>query len=112
MGKREYLGEFEQLVLLAVLALGEDAYGMNVRTELEERAGREVSVPTVYSALDRLEAKGYATSHVGEPTSARGGRAKKYFQVTPEGVGALREARGMIDRMWAAAPLDPEPDSA
>lgn len=107
MGRGEHLGELEQLVLLAVLSLeGEDAYGMRVRQVLEERAGRDVSVPTVYSALDRLEAKGLVTSRLGEATPERGGRAKKLFTVEPTGVAALREARRMFDRMWeAAAPV-------
>lgn len=108
MGRGDYLQEFEQLVLLAVLSLDEDeAYGMNVRETLEARAGREVSVPTVYSALDRLEAKGMVRSHLGEATPERGGRAKKLFRVEPAGVAALRESRGMLDAMWEAAGLAP-----
>lgn len=108
MAKGEHLGEFEQLVLLAVLSLDEeDAYGMRVREALRDEAGRDVSVPTVYSALDRLEEKGYVSTRMGEPTAERGGRAKKLFRVEPEGVRALREARTMLDRMWSAAELEP-----
>ena len=104
MGKGDHLGELEHLVLLAILSLGsEEAYGMRVRQALAERAGRSLSVPTVYSALDRLEAKGLVTARTGEATPERGGRAKKLFGVTPAGLGALREARAVLDRMWAAA---------
>jgi DNA-binding PadR family transcriptional regulator len=108
MGRGDHLGELEQLVLLAVLSLPRDeAYGMNVRQVLEERAGRNLSVPTVYSALDRLEVKGLVTSRLGEATRERGGRAKKLFTVEPAGVAGLREARRMFDRMWeAAAPVE------
>ena len=108
MSKGENLGEFEQLVLLAVLSLsGPDAYGMNVRAVLRDRAGRDVSVPTVYSALDRLRGKGYVTTSMGEPTPERGGRATKLFEVTPAGIEAVRDARQALDRMWEAAALEP-----
>jgi DNA-binding PadR family transcriptional regulator len=108
MAKGEHLGEFEQLVLLAVLSLREeDAYGMNVRRALEEVAEREVSVPTVYAALERLEGKGLVCSELGEATPERGGRAKKLFRVEPEGVRMLTAARNRLERMWRAAALEP-----
>jgi len=95
------LAAFEQLVLLALLSLGGDeAYGMNIRRVLLDEAGRDVSVPTVYSALDRLEAKGFVTSRLGEPTPERGGRAKKLFRVEPAGVEALQEVRQTLQSMW------------
>lgn len=104
MGKGEHLGELEHLVLLAILSLGQDdAYGMRVRRALQRGAGRSPSVPTVYSALDRLEAKGLVSSRTGEATPERGGRAKKLFQVTPAGVAAVREAKAVLERMWSAA---------
>lgn len=107
MGKRKSLGEFEQLVLLSLLALEEPAaYGMNVRGLLRDEAGRDVSVPTVYSALERLEAKGFVTSHVGEATPERGGRAKKLFRVAPAGASALRMSKQTLERMWAVAAMD------
>jgi DNA-binding PadR family transcriptional regulator len=84
------MGEFEQLVLLAVLRLENDAYGMEVRQEIEKRTGREVSYGAVYTALDRLERKGFVGHRMGEPTAERGGRARKYFSVRPEGRAALR----------------------
>jgi len=95
------LATFEQLVLLALLSLEEDvAYGMNIRHALRDHARREASVPTVYSALDRLESKGFVSSHLGQATPERGGRAKKLFRVEPAGVRALQEARETLEAMW------------
>jgi DNA-binding PadR family transcriptional regulator len=109
MGRGEHLGEFEQLVLLAVLSLAdEDAYGMNVRQVLEATAGREVAVPTVYAALDRLEAKGLVRARLGEATAERGGRAKRLFRVEPAGITALHGSRWQLDQMWRAAGIEPE----
>ena len=103
------MGEFEQLVLLALLSMEEaDAYGMNVRAVLRDRANRDVSVPTVYSTLDRLREKGYLEVALGDATRARGGRAKKLFTVTEDGVAALRDARETLDTMWAAAEVEPQ----
>lgn len=101
MGHGDQLAAFEQLVLLAVLSLEDnDAYGMNIRRVLLEEAGRDVSVPTVYSALDRLESKGFVSSKLGDPTPERGGRAKKLFRVESEGMEALREVRQTLETMW------------
>ena len=95
----DLLGTFEQLVLLALLRLGEDAYGMTVRREIEDRAGRPTSLGAVYATLDRLEAKGYVSSRSGEPTSERRGRAKRFFKVEPPGMEALRHTTRVIERM-------------
>src|SRR5437763_9323287 len=76
-----YLGEFEQIVLLAVLRLGDDAYGVPIRREIEKRGGRKVTVGALYSTLDRLEAKGYVSSWFADPTAERGGRSRRYFRV-------------------------------
>jgi len=108
MTKGEYLGELEQLVLLAVQSLGDEAYGITVRQMLEDRAGRVVSVPTVYSALDRLEQKGYVTARLGEATAERGGRAKRLYRVERAGMRALQETKRMQDRMWEAARVRPK----
>lgn len=89
MSSRDYLGEFEHIVLLAVLRLDDEAYGVTVRREIEERTKREVSIGAIYATLDRLEAKGYVRSRVGEPTPERGGRSKRYFRVTAQGVSAV-----------------------
>jgi PadR family transcriptional regulator PadR len=93
MSARDYLGAFEHIVVLAILRLGDRAYGVTIRQEIEARTGREVSIGAVYATLDRLESKGYVRSHLGEPTSQRGGRSKRFFQVTAEGVAAVNLAR-------------------
>jgi PadR family transcriptional regulator, regulatory protein PadR len=100
-----YLGEFEQIVLLAVLRLADDAYGVPIRREIEKRAERKVTVGALYSTLDRLEAKGYVSSWFADPTAERGGRSRRYFRVEPAGVEALGRAREMFDRMWKGVRL-------
>ncbi|MBL8227706.1 MAG: helix-turn-helix transcriptional regulator [Bryobacterales bacterium] len=99
MAKGEYLGDFEQLVLLALLRLGDEAYGMNVRQEIEDRTGRTAAIGAVYATLERLEKKGYVSSTVGEPTEERGGRAKKYFKIEGDGLSALRQSQEALRRM-------------
>jgi DNA-binding PadR family transcriptional regulator len=94
------MGEFEQLVLLALLRLNNDAYGIEVREHIEESVGREISYGAVYTTLDRLERKGYVTYRMGEATPERGGRAKKYFRVLPEGREALRATQQALTMMW------------
>lgn len=94
------MGEFEQLVLLAILRLGDGAYGMAVRAELEARTGRDVSYGAVYTTLDRLEKKGWVSHRLGESTAERGGRARKFFRLEREGRVALREARQVLELMW------------
>jgi DNA-binding PadR family transcriptional regulator len=106
MGKGDYLGEFEQLVLLALVRLGKEGYGMTVRRELEETSGRSVSIGSVYSTLDRLEAKGLLSSEHGEPEPVRGGRAKRTFTVEPEGLVALSRSRDLLARMWDGISVD------
>jgi DNA-binding PadR family transcriptional regulator len=86
------LGEFEQLVLLALVRLGPDAYGATVRREIEARAGRRVSISAVYTTLERLEQKGLVRSRIGEPTPQRGGRRRKHVELLPLGARALRIA--------------------
>ena len=101
MGKGDYLGEFEQLVLLALVRLRDNAYGMTIRRELEERAERKnVSIGSVYATLDRLEEKGFVESRAGESTPERGGRAKRYFKITAPGFTALNESKRRLVRMW------------
>ena len=95
------LNETEQLVLLALAHLGDEAYGVTVRNEIESRSGRSVSIAAVYAALDRLEREGHARSRLSAPTPERGGRSKKHFTLTARGASALREARRMMDQMWA-----------
>jgi PadR family transcriptional regulator PadR len=89
MSARDYLGEFEHLVLLAILRLGDQAYGVTVRREIAARTRREVSIGAIYATLDRLEAKSYVQSRVGDPTPERGGRSKRFFRVTAQGSSAI-----------------------
>lgn len=99
------MGEFEQLVLLALLRLDNDAYGMEVLEEIQLRTGRDVSYGAVYTTLDRLEQKGYVTHRMGEATPERGGRARKYFRVQPEGRAALRATQEALQVMWEGVRL-------
>jgi PadR family transcriptional regulator len=100
MARREHLGELEQIVLLAVLRLGDEAYGVPIRLEIERRTGRSLTVGALYRTLDRLEAKGYVTSWFGDPTPERGGRSKRYFRVRPVGLRTLRASRDALAAMW------------
>jgi len=97
--KQDSLGEFEQLVLLAVLRLGEDAYGMRIREEIENRTGRSAAIGAVYITLDRLIAKKYVSSFLGEATPERGGRAKRFYQVEGAGMRALQNSQLALTRM-------------
>ena len=99
MGDNDRLGRLEEIVLLALVCLGGDAYGVPIRREIAERTGRDVSFGAVYTTLDRLEGKGYVKSRVGEPTPERGGRAKRYFRIEAAGSRALNEARQAIASM-------------
>lgn len=89
MSDRDYLGEFEHIVVLALLRLGDRAYGVTVRQEIAARISRDVSIGAIYATLDRLEAKGYVKSQLGDPTPERGGRSKRFFRVTAKGVSAV-----------------------
>ncbi len=103
MKRRDYLTDFEQLVMLAVLQLGDEAYGAPIRAALEEQAGRVVSIATIYVALSRLEEQDLVRSWFAEPTAVRGGRSKRLYAVTELGVEALERARDHFDRMWDGA---------
>ena len=100
MPRGEYLGEFEQMVMLAVARLGDGAYGMAILDEIHARTGADAAVASVYAALDRLERRGYVTSAVGAPTPERGGRAKRYFALEPAGADALTRSRTAIESLW------------
>ncbi|HEY3838440.1 MAG TPA: helix-turn-helix transcriptional regulator [Bryobacteraceae bacterium] len=99
MGSRDYLGEFEHIVLLALLRLGDRAYGVTIRQEIDSRTGREVSIGAVYATLDRLESKSYVQSRRGDPTPERGGRSKRFFQITGKGMQAVNRTHRALDRM-------------
>jgi DNA-binding PadR family transcriptional regulator len=104
MKEREYLGNFETMVLLSLLRLGEGAYGVPITDEIERQSRRRVAVGSVYAALERLERKGLVTSHWGEPTAARGGRAKKHFTVTASGLKELRHTQKTLINLWRGVP--------
>jgi DNA-binding PadR family transcriptional regulator len=107
MPDRSYLGEFELMLLLAVTRLGDEAYGVPISRELEKHRGRDVSVGSVYAALERLEAKGLVASSLGDPTPERGGKAKRYFRITKEGLRQVHETRRVLTQMWQTIP-DPK----
>ena len=106
MARREHLGEFEHIVLLAVLRLGADAYGVPIRSEIEHRTGRSLTVGALYRTLDRLEHKGYVNSWFSDPTPERGGRSRRYFSVRPLGLRTLRASRDALAAMWEG--LEPQ----
>ncbi|HUF48413.1 MAG TPA: PadR family transcriptional regulator [Vicinamibacterales bacterium] len=100
--KGDHLGEFEELALLAVRAVGDGAYAVPVQRYVEQATNRTVTMGAVYAALDRLEAKGLVRSAMGAPTAERGGKAKRLFSVTPEGMRTLKYLRRVRDRIWRA----------
>jgi DNA-binding PadR family transcriptional regulator len=100
MSDPTYLGELEQIVLLAVMRLGDGAYATPILEEIESQAGRRVARGALYTALDRLESKGCLRSKLGEPLAERGGRARRYFTVTPTAVRSLKESRLALMRLW------------
>ena len=95
-----YVGEFEELVLLTVAVLGDEAYGVPIKENVEERTGRSISLGSLHSTIARLEEKGFLKSHLGGATNERGGRRKRYYQITPSGKAALREIKGLRDQLW------------
>lgn len=111
MSKGRYLGEFEQLVLLALLRLDHDGYGIAVREEIEQRTGRRVGIGSVYSTLDRLHRKGWLQSTTAPPEPVRGGRAKTVYRVTASGLEALRASRRMVERMASGLDLSDLPEA-
>jgi PadR family transcriptional regulator, regulatory protein PadR len=104
MSNRSYLGEFELMVMLVLIRLGEDAYGVPIGRAIEEVSGREVALGSVYAALERLQEKGFVASSVGDPTPERGGRAKRYFRVTNAGLRQVRKMRQTLINLWRGLP--------
>lgn len=94
------LGEFEHIVLLTLIRLGDDAYGMSIRASIHELIKRDISIGAIYTTLERLQIKGYVKSKMGEATAIRGGRAKKYFTITGKGRKALKEVRTNLETLW------------
>ena len=103
---RDALGEFEQMVLLAILHVGEDVYGVPIVDEIARRTGREVAPAAVYVTLRRLEEKGLVSSWMGESTAERGGKARRYVRVTRAGRESLRASRRTLDSMWRGLDID------
>ena len=93
------LGEFEQIVLLAIMRLGENAYGVKLREEIRARTNRHPTPGAVYTTVDRLEEKGLVSSRFGDPTPLRGGRAKRFFKVTAKGIAAVAQAQRSYQRL-------------
>ena len=102
---RSPLGEFEQMVLLAMLRLDDEAYGVPITEEIERRTGRSVAPASVYVTLRRLEKKGLVSSWLGDPLPERGGKPRRYARVEPAGLEALRESREMMNALWQG--IDP-----
>ncbi len=102
--KGTHLGEFEEIVLLSVAILVDDAYGISIKGELKKRMGRDPSIGALHAALGRLEEKGFIESREGETTPERGGRRKRYYRVTKAGARAMQEAKNLRDQMWKSVP--------
>src|SRR5262249_34575801 len=104
MRKGEYLGNFELMLLLALLRLGDDAYGVTIAQELESQTEHEVVVASVYATLERLRERGLVTSRLGDSTPERGGRAKRYFRITTAGIREVRDAQRSLMNLWKGIP--------
>ncbi|MGA9946175.1 MAG: PadR family transcriptional regulator [Candidatus Cybelea sp.] len=105
MPKGAYLGEFEHIVLLTVLRLGEDAYGAAIRAEIERVTDRFSTIGAVHATLERLERKGLVSSRIGEPTAERGGKAKRHFKIERAGIAALKDVRMTLERLHTGLSL-------
>jgi DNA-binding PadR family transcriptional regulator len=101
---RALLTDFELMILLATLRAGDDAYGVTIAREIERTGGRTVVLGAVYTALDRLERNRMVTSDVGAPTPERGGRAKRFFRVTPQGIRAVQDMQQALVALWTGIP--------
>jgi PadR family transcriptional regulator, regulatory protein PadR len=104
MRRQQYLNTLELMIILALIHLGEDAYGVSIAQEIERRTGRDVLLGSVYAALDRLEKKGVVSSSLGEATPERGGRAKMYFRVTAKGIREARQTQRALQKLWKRIP--------
>lgn len=111
MTDRSYLGEFELMILLAVIRLGDEAYGVPISRQLEMHRRRGVLVGSVYAALERLEAKGLVESSLGESTPKRGGKARRYFRITKTGLRQVQQTRRVLQKLWRIIP-EPKGESA
>jgi PadR family transcriptional regulator PadR len=98
------LGEFEEIALLTILVLKDDAYGVSIKREINEQGKRNISRGALHTALSRLEEKGFLTSKQGEGNEDRGGRPKRYYEVSKKGMAALKEAKEVRDQLWVQIP--------
>jgi PadR family transcriptional regulator PadR len=98
---RHLLTDFELMILLAILRVGDEAYGVQIAREIEETGGRRVLLGAAYTALDRLERNGLVSSRIGSPTPERGGRAKRFFRVTPRGIRAAKDTQQALVALWS-----------
>jgi len=98
------VSNFELMVMLALIRLGDEAYGVPISREIEEHSGHDVALGSVYAALERLRDRGFVISSVGEPTPERGGRAKKYFKITGKGMRVVQETQQTLTRLWKGLP--------
>jgi DNA-binding PadR family transcriptional regulator len=103
---RDSLGEVEHLILLAIVRLSDAAYGVTIRREIEERAGRDVAIGAMYTALERLERKGFVHSTLSDSRPERGGRARRHYRLKAAGATALRDSRERFQRMWTGISSD------
>lgn len=101
-----YIGEFEELVLLTAAVLGDTAYGVTIKEAIEERANRDISIGALHSTIARLEEKGYLKSYLGGATQERGGRRKRYFQLTQSGKAALHDIKNLRDDLWKESKIN------
>jgi DNA-binding PadR family transcriptional regulator len=101
-----YLGEFEELVLLTIAALGKEAYGVAIQQDIESRCNRSISIGALHSTIARLEEKGFLTSWMGGATQERGGRSKRFYEVTQSGKSMLKEIKSLRDALWSVSKLN------
>lgn len=102
--KGTHLGEFEEIALLTILVLKDDAYGVSIKREINEQGKRSISRGALHTALSRLEEKGFLTSKQGQGNEDRGGRPKRYYEVSKKGMAALKEAKEVRDQLWVQIP--------
>ena len=103
--KEKFLGEFEQILMLSIMRLGSNAYGSTIRQLIAEEINRDVTIGALYTTLERLEKKGMLKSKMGEATAERGGRAKKYFEVSAQGQHALKRSKDALKNLWQGLAL-------
>ncbi|MEQ9306269.1 MAG: helix-turn-helix transcriptional regulator [Marinoscillum sp.] len=101
-----FIGEFEELVLLTIANLSDEAYGVAILEDITQRANRKLSIGALHSTLTRLEEKGYIPSFLGEPTAERGGRRKRYFELTQAAISALNDMKSLRDELWANSKIN------